>query len=135
MSLLSDSTLEFTWHQYCAIGEGKLGVELEKICLTIFAYQSDWDLLTAFLDTVRETEYVILSRPNHSCISKNHPILLAAPSLEKPHHKHDESCRANIVQVKTCSRGKDGSWGPPPPDWGGAPRVGQLAVSYTLCPP
>lgn len=78
-----------------AIGEG-LGVELERICLAIFAYQSDWGLLSVFLDTVRGTEYVILSRPNHSCISKNHSILVVAPSPEKPHHKHDGSQRVNI---------------------------------------
>lgn len=96
MSPASDSTLEVTWHQYYAIGEGKLGVELERICLAIFAYQSDWGLLTAFLDTVRETEYIILSRPNHSSIFQNHPILVAAPSLQKQHYKHDESRRGNI---------------------------------------
>lgn len=71
MSPVSDSTLEFTWHQYCAKGEG-LGVELERICLAVFAYQSGWGLLTVFLDIVRGTEHVILSRPKHSCISKNH---------------------------------------------------------------
>lgn len=53
-------------------------------------------LLTAFLETVKGTEYIILSRPNHSYIFQNHPILVAAPSLQKPHYKHDESRRANI---------------------------------------
>lgn len=36
MSPARDSTLEVTWHQYCAIGEGEIGVELERILFGYF---------------------------------------------------------------------------------------------------